>query len=95
MLKRRGLLLGLLAAPAIIRTPGLLMPIKPFLDRRYIVDVTVTLQPPTDWVRSMRQLDEMAEGGGIFTRNGLFIVEGGINTFRVTTIGAGGGGGIG
>lgn len=31
MLRRRGLLvgLGLLAAPAIIRTPGLLMPIKP------------------------------------------------------------------
>ena len=29
MLNRRGLLLGLLAAPAIIKTPGLLMPIKP------------------------------------------------------------------
>jgi hypothetical protein len=28
---RRGFLLGLLAAPAIIRTPGLLMPVRPFL----------------------------------------------------------------
>lgn len=28
MLQRRGLLLGLLAAPAIIRTPGLLMPVR-------------------------------------------------------------------
>ena len=28
MLQRRGLLLGLLAAPAVIRTPGLLMPVK-------------------------------------------------------------------
>ena len=27
-MKRRGLLFGLLAAPAIIRTPGLLMPVK-------------------------------------------------------------------
>ena len=27
-MQRRGLLLGLLAAPAIIRTPGLLMPVK-------------------------------------------------------------------
>lgn len=80
MLKRRGLLLGLLAAPAIIRTPGLLMPIKPFVDRWPIVHVTPTLLPPTDWSR------------GVLTRNGLFIVPGGINTFRVTTIGAGGGG---
>lgn len=29
MLQRRGLLLGLLAAPAIIRTPGLLMSVRP------------------------------------------------------------------
>jgi len=29
LLRRRGLLTALLAAPAIIRTPGLLMPIKP------------------------------------------------------------------
>ena len=29
MLSRRGFLSGLLAAPVIIRTPGLLMPIKP------------------------------------------------------------------
>lgn len=28
-MKRRGFLLGLLAAPAIIRTPGLLMPVRP------------------------------------------------------------------
>jgi hypothetical protein len=28
MLSRRGLLLGLVAAPAVIRTPGLLMPVK-------------------------------------------------------------------
>lgn len=29
MISRRGVLRGLLAAPVIIRTPGLLMPIKP------------------------------------------------------------------
>ena len=29
MLERRGLILGLLATPFIVRTPGLLMPIKP------------------------------------------------------------------
>lgn len=29
MLARRGFLTGLLAAPAIVRTPGLLMPVKP------------------------------------------------------------------
>jgi len=31
LLRRRGLLTALLALPAIIRTPGLLMPIKPVL----------------------------------------------------------------
>lgn len=31
MLARRGLLAGLLFAPAIIRTPGLLMPVKPLV----------------------------------------------------------------
>jgi len=29
-MNRRSLLLGLLAAPAVIRTPGLLMPVKPW-----------------------------------------------------------------
>ena len=29
MVSRRSILLGLLAAPAIIRTPGLLMPVRP------------------------------------------------------------------
>lgn len=29
MINRRGLLVSLLAAPAIIRTPGLLMPVRP------------------------------------------------------------------
>lgn len=83
MIRRRGFLLGLLAAPAIIRTPGLLMPIKPFVERLPIVDVKVTLLPPTDWSK------------GVLTRNGLFIVPVGANKFRVVTLGAGGGGGRG
>lgn len=84
MIRRRGFLLGLLAAPAIIRTPGLLMPIKPFVERLPIVDVNLTLLPPTHWSQS-----------GVLTRNGLFIAPVGANKFRVVTLGAGGGGGRG
>lgn len=36
LLSRRGLLGSLLAAPAIIRTPGLLMPVKPLLNSIYV-----------------------------------------------------------
>jgi hypothetical protein len=35
MLRRRGLLAGLLFAPAIIRTPGLLMPVKAVVEPVY------------------------------------------------------------
>jgi len=30
-MNRRGLILGLISAPAVIRTPGLLMPVKPVI----------------------------------------------------------------
>jgi hypothetical protein len=35
---RRGFLTGLLTAPAIIRTPGLLMPIRPWMDDDFTTD---------------------------------------------------------
>lgn len=53
-LSRRGFLAGLIAAavaPAIIRTPGLIMPIKPALTTGpYVIDTTagpITMQFPT------------------------------------------------
>ena len=32
MLNRRGFILGAIAAPAVIRTPGLIMPVKPVIE---------------------------------------------------------------
>ena len=43
ILSRRKALFGLLAAPAIIKTPGLLMPIKPEMKLKRIVTVTVKI----------------------------------------------------
>ena len=48
MISRRAALFGLLAGPAIIRTPGLLMPIKPIHVELWIVD-------PVEWLHREMQ----------------------------------------
>lgn len=48
-MNRRGFLTGLLAAPVVITTPGLLMPVKPVLDTSYILTVTGVYESP-GWV---------------------------------------------
>jgi len=45
ILSRRGLLGAFLAAPAIIRTPGLLMPVKRHLDLTEITTFNVLMPP--------------------------------------------------
>lgn len=47
MIKRRGLVTGLLAAPAIIRTPGLLMLIKPARPFELFYEVSVASMIPS------------------------------------------------
>lgn len=49
VLSRRGLLRGLFAAPAIIMTPGLLMPIKPGLITAQASEVTLEPLDPVPW----------------------------------------------
>ncbi len=58
MIPRRGFLAGLgalLAAPAIIRTPGLLMPVRPVLDAYPGLDEAFLGQIVDAWVREMRE----------------------------------------
>lgn len=63
MLTRRNALFGLLAAPAIIRTPGLLMPIKPFRtwkDDRWLfsgVEIEFDGLPAPEWLAQTMQAE--------------------------------------
>jgi hypothetical protein len=57
MISRRGLITGLIAlvaAPAIIRTPGLLMPIRPLI----LPDMTTLYVNRTSWIEEWQELAE-------------------------------------
>lgn len=51
LIDRRSLLWGLVATPAVIRTPGLLMPIKP--DDMIELEVTVDLRYINDTIKAL------------------------------------------
>lgn len=63
MLNRRSLIQGLFVAPAIIRTPGLLMPIKPFRtwkdDRWLFPEVEIEFEglPAPQWLVQTMQAE--------------------------------------
>lgn len=61
MIQRRGFLLGLLAAPAIIRTPGLLMPIKPLGWRHSGAIYWGDLAPPEMIAQMVKAMQAMHE----------------------------------
>jgi hypothetical protein len=70
MLNRRSLIRGLFVAPAIIRTPGLLMPIKPFREEypsgygRWL-DYYTAVKPEADleaWAAEMMRTISMHTG---------------------------------
>ena len=46
ILRRRGFLLGALLAPAVIRTPGLLMPVRPEMRTMASLEVDTLFQTP-------------------------------------------------
>lgn len=62
MIGRRGFLGGLLAAPAVIRTPGLLMAVRPPLLIAGVVTLGVTVTAGHHW-RSMLDYNEDFERG--------------------------------
>lgn len=74
LLSRRGLLGSLLAVPAIIRTPGLLMPVKP-LHAAEIATPSVWTTPPkafdmASFEEFLLRLDAYAQ-----CTNGLFVID--------------------
>ena len=47
-MNRRGFILGALAAPTVIRTPGLLMPVKPRIQYPITIHINHTFVTPPD-----------------------------------------------
>jgi hypothetical protein len=77
MLTRRGLVGVFLAAPVIIRTPGLLMPIKPF-----VLEPVTNPPPPTAepvWVsEALWRVEIVTDGAGVITGTKLYRREGSV-----------------
>jgi hypothetical protein len=71
MLTRRGLVGVFLAAPVIIRTPGLLMPIKPFVLEPVTNPPTPTAEPV--WVsEALWRVEIVTDGAGVITGTKLY-----------------------